>query len=94
MPFETSSKNEEPAVINPIEVVRQAKPIAIPIVIVPTLPNIFFDIIKSSCVFVTSTGAKSLVCAPISVKPPYTNASPIAATIPALAVILTKSFSL
>ena len=69
-PLVTFSKNVDPAVNKPIEVVKQASPIAAPINATPKVPRILFAMNTNSAVLVIPESTKLTVCAPINVKPP------------------------
>ena len=69
-PFDTFSKKLDPAVSKPIDVVKQARLIAIAIIVLPILPNTPWAIKSSNEVFEISVDTSVVVCAPSIVSPP------------------------
>ena len=70
MPLVTFSKKVDPAVNKPIEVVKQASPMATPINTTPKVPRILFAINTNNVVLLIPASTKLTVWAPINVKPP------------------------
>ena len=59
-----------PAVNKPIDVVKQASPIAVPINIKPKVPRILLAMNTNNAVLLIPESTKLTVWAPINVKPP------------------------